>query len=182
MNFIEYGGIAGSIIGCFLIIVESIIPIIPLAVFITINFLVYGNILGFIISWFFTVIGCILSYYLFKKGFGNRFENLTENKKVIKKYTKLFKNITISKLTLLIAIPFAPAFAFNVVAGLTKMDFKKYLIALLIGKISLVYFWGYIGTSLVESLGNPVILIKIGIILAITYIISKIVNKILKVS
>ena len=41
----------------------------------------------------------------------------------------------------------------------------------------MVYFWGYIGTSLIESIKNPVILLKVGIIVLIMYIISKIVNK-----
>ena len=53
------------------------------------------------------------------------------------------------------------------------MPKKKFIVALLIGKIGLVYFWGYIGTSLVESLKNPIILVKIVIILLVTYIISK---------
>ena len=58
----------------------------------------------------------------------------------------------------------------NIAAGLTKMDFKKYFISLLIGKISLVYFWGFVGTSFIESISNPKILIKIFILLLITYI------------
>lgn len=61
------------------------------------------------------------------------------------------------------------------------MDFKKYFTALLIGKISLVYFWGFVGTSFIESMSNPIILIKIFTLLVITYIISVIVNKILKI-
>ncbi len=180
VEFIENAGSVGALIGCMFILVESIFPILPLMVFITINFLVFGNIIGFFMSWFFTIIGCIISYFIFKKGFGNRFENLTENKKLLKKYKSIFKDISVGKLTLLIAIPFAPAFMINIAAGLVKMDFKKYFVGLLIGKVALVYFWGFIGTSFIESIGNPIILIKIGIIMLITYIISYIVNKFLK--
>ena len=45
------------------------------------------------------------------------------------------------------------------------------------GKIFLVLFWGYIGTSLIESINNPVIIIKIVVIVLVAYIVSKILNK-----
>ena len=45
----------------------------------------------------------------------------------------------------------------------------------------MVAFWGFIGTSLVESLKNPKIMGIIVIMLIITYIITRIVNKKLKI-
>ena len=62
-----------------------------------------------------------------------------------------------------------------------KIDFKKFIIATIIGKISLVYYCGFVGTSLLESFTNPSVLIKIVVLLLFTYIITKIVNKILKI-
>lgn len=180
INYIQNAGIVGALIGCFLILIESILPVLPLMVFITINFLVFGNLIGFIISWIFTILGCIMSYFIFKKGFGNKFERLTENKELLKKYKRIFKNIDIVHLTLLIAIPFTPAFMINIAAGLVKMDFKKYFVSLVIGKIALIYFWGFIGTSFIQSIKEPIILVKIGVILLITYIISYSVTKFLK--
>ncbi len=182
VSFIETSGSVGAAISCLLILVESIIPVLPLMVFITINFLVFGKIVGFIFSWVFTVIGCIMSYFIFKKGLGNKFEIFTENKEVLKKYKKVFKDISIGKLTLLISIPFAPAFLINIACGLVKMDFKKYFISILIGKVALVYFWGFIGVSFVESINNPIVLIKIAVIMLITYVISKVVTKFLKIN
>ena len=85
--------------------------------------------------------------------------------------------IKFTHLTLLIAIPFTPAFLVNIAASLSNMSYKKFLLAISIGKISLVAFWGFIGTSLLESLKNPKILIVIGCMLLITFIISKIVTK-----
>ena len=57
------------------------------------------------------------------------------------------------------------------------MKVNKFLPALMIGKISLVAFWGYVGTSLIEGLKNTKILIKVGIIIIIMFVISKIINK-----
>ena len=178
--FIQGSGIWGVFFACGLIFVESIIPILPLVAFITVNFLVLGNLVGFLISWIFTCLGCIMSYYIFKMGFGNKFENLTSDKVLINKYKNLFKNISTGKLLLIIAMPFTPAFVVNIVAGLTKMDFKKYVTALIIGKISMVYFWGFIGSSFVECLTNPMEIVKIIIIMGITYLIYFILKKVLK--
>ncbi len=181
VNFIQDSGTLGAIFSCGFILIESIFPFLPLVLFITINFLVFSNIWGFLISWVFTIFGCIISYFIFKKGFGNKFDNLTENKELLKKYKRIFKDISISKLTLIIAMPFTPAFMVNIAAGLVKMDFKKFLTGLIIGKIGLVYFWGFIGSSFVESIGNPVILVKIIIIMAATYLVSFVINKVFKI-
>lgn len=181
LSFVECNGFIGAFIGCFLILIESMVPVLPLVAFITINFLVFGNLLGFVLSWIFTILGCLLSYFIFKKGFGNKFEKLTNNKETLRKYKRLFKNITLGQLVLILAMPFTPAFIVNIAAGLVKMDFKKYLVALLIGKISLIYFLGYVGTSFIESFKNPVILIKIVLLLIISYVVTVIINKALKI-
>src|SRR5574344_2934722 len=138
INFIENSGLIGVLLGALMIVFESIIPVIPLMVFITINFLAFGKFFGFLISWIFTIVGCVISYYIFKKGLNKKFDVITENKETINKYKKVFKNISLGKLTLLIALPLTPAFFVNIASGLVNMDFKKFLIATIIGKISLV--------------------------------------------
>lgn len=177
-EFIQNSGFIGVIIASGLILVESIIPVLPLIVFITINIMVLGKFLGFIISWVFTVLGCIMSFQIFKKGLGDKFDRLTENKVIINKYKKMFKNISLGKLILIIAMPFTPAFAVNIAAGLVKMNNKKYIIALLIGKLSMVYFLGFIGTSFVESFKNPMILIKMLFVMGVAYSVYIIINKV----
>ena len=180
VEFIQNSGTFGVLFSVCFIFVESILPVLPLSVFITINFMVLGPLIGFIISWIFTVLGCIMSYTIFRKGLGNKFDNLTSNKKLLNKYKHLFRNISTTKLLLIIAMPFTPAFVVNIVCGLIKMDFKKYFIALLFGKIAMVYFWGFVGTSLVESINNPIILLKIVLIMSITYLLYVILRKVLK--
>lgn len=180
-NVINAMGIYGPILACLLMLVESIFPIMPLAVFITINFLTFGNLVGFIISWVFTILGCIMSFFLFRKGVQGWFQRLTKDRVKLNNLMIKFNNISFTELTLIIAIPFTPAFLVNIAAGLSDMPKKKFIIALLIGKLSIVYFWGYIGTSLVESFKNPVILIKILVIMLVTYIVSFVLKKITKI-
>ena len=175
-------GAFAPILACFLIIIESIVPVLPLCVFITINFYFFGKIVGFIISWIFTCIGCFLSYTLVKKGIKTVALDTAEKSGLLQKTTKLIKNMDMTNLILVIAIPFTPAFLINIAAGFAKMDKKKFIISILIGKIFMVYFWGFIGVSLIESLKNPLIIIKVVILLLFAYILSIIAKKILKIN
>lgn len=182
IEYINNAGPFGVVLSCGLMSIESIFPIIPLVALITINEMLLGKLLGFFVSWFFTVAGCVMSYYIFKKGFGNKFERLTQDKEKIDKYRKALKNIKFSTLVLIIAMPLTPAFIVNIVAGLVKMDFKKYFVALLIGKLSMVYFLGFMGTSFIAGLKDPSTLIRIVIIMIIVYGSCYIINKILKLN
>lgn len=175
----SYGPFAGVI----MIILESIIPALPLSVFITLNMVAFGNILGFIISWLSTIIGCMISFFLFRKLFRNKLERYVKrkNSKQLNKVMDGINNITFSNLVVLIAIPFSPASWINVGAALSKIKTKEFFFAVVLGKIVMVYFWGYIGTSLLESLTDITILFKISILLIIAYFLSKFVEDKLKI-
>ena len=176
---ISYGPLAGV----FLIILESILPILPLSVFITLNIVSYGNLFGFLISWISSIIGCMLSFMLFRHLFQKKFNSLIKKKDLDKlnKIMKSISNINFSNLVILIAIPFSPAFLINIAAGLSKIKMEKFFLAAIVGKMVMVYFWGYIGTSLLESLTDIDVLFKIGFLLVGAQIISKVVEKRLKI-
>lgn len=163
--------------GFMLIVLESIIPALPLGVFVAFNMMAFGNIIGFILSWYATITGCILSYIIFNHGVGNYLKKKLKRNGKYKKIIKRITKIKFTTLVLIIALPFSPAFAINIAAGIAKLDFKKFVIALLIGKISIVYFWGYISKSLIESITDINTLITIMIMLSISYLVSKTVTK-----
>lgn len=169
--------IVSLLFGFSLIILESIIPVLPLALFIAINLILFGNVVGFILSWVATITGCIISYFIFKKGFSNKIYKNIDNHPKIKKTVKTIKNIKFSNLVIIMAIPFTPAFSINIAAGLSRMSLQKFIFALLIGKLFIVYFWGFIGTTFVESLTDITVLFKLATILLLAFILSKIVLK-----
>jgi len=177
ITLINSSVIFGPLLACLLIFLESMLPVLPLFVFITIVFVAYGHIFGFIISYILTCLGCVFAFYLSRKFLKKIFDQKIRKIDHLDKLMKKIDKIKLSSLAILIAIPFTPAFAINIAAALSKMQFKKFLSAIIIGKISLVTFWGYIGTSLIESLKNPKILLIIIIMLLIAFIMSKIVTK-----
>jgi uncharacterized membrane protein YdjX (TVP38/TMEM64 family) len=120
-----------------------------------------------------------MSYKIFNSKLRIKFENFINKKDrtKIKKLCFRLRTISFEKLSLIIALPFTPQFLINIASGLANMKRKKYLYAIIIGKIFLVMFWGFIGTSLINSIKNPTNLIYISIMLLLCFIISRIVNK-----
>lgn len=180
-NLLNLLGSWGALLGCVFILFESIIPMLPLSLFITLNFMTFGSIIGFIISWIFTVLGCLMSYYLFKSAVSEKRLNKFKENNTLKKVINVIENMNFTSLVILIAIPFTPAFAVNIAAGICRVPKRKFLLALMLGKISLVYFWGFVGVGLIESLKNPSKLIGVVILIVIVYIISYILSKKLKI-
>lgn len=176
VSLLENSGALAPFFACFLIVIESIIPVLPLFVFITINFVVFGSVLGFIISWIFTIIGCMLSFYLVRTYLKNYFINKIQHNENYLKHYNLLKKLKMEHLAVLMALPFTPAFLINIIAGLGNIKPSKFLLGVAIGKISLVYFWGFIGVSFLESLKDPSIMIRIFIMISVSYLTSKVIN------
>lgn len=182
-TFIEYStnviSNGGVLLGMFLISIESFIPVLPLSVFVALNTHTFGLLPGILMSWVSTCIGCFISYSIFYYVSNNViYKHLS--KKTMKKVDKAidkFKNISLSNLTVIITLPFTPAFLINILSGVSGMSRKKFLVAILIGKVFMISFWGYIGKSLVESMTDITTIIIMSIMIIIAYVLSKAVGK-----
>ena len=178
-DFLTSIGIWGGLLGILLIIVESILPCLPLCVFITLVFLTFGNTIGFFICWIATVIGCLLSFTICKKLNEWMHKHIKKSKysKKVDDMMMYLGNLSVSSLAMLVAIPFTPAFVVNIAAGLSDISYKKYLVSMIIGKAFMVYFWGYLGVNLIECFTQPIYLVKIIIMVLLAYVLGKLVNK-----
>ena len=175
-NFISSGGV---LFGFFIVYLECLIPVLPLSVFIALNVNAFGFFIGVLISWISTCLGCVTCYYLYVF-LGDKLTKKFVSKKTymkIKDKIDMFRDISFSKLVLVITVPFTPSFLINLLAGLSHMKKEKFFLGLLVGKIFTIIFWGYIGKTLIESLTDVKALIYIGVTLIVAYIISKIVTK-----
>lgn len=173
----------GPLGGFLLVILESILPILPLGAIVGLNMLSFGNVFGFIISYSAAIMGCLGSFWLFRYVVRDRFIHWfsKKNQESIKKWMKKLTDIDFNTLVVIIALPVTPAFAVNIAAGLCDISLRKYLIALLIGKPAMLLFYGYIAVSFVDSLKDPINFLKvIGLVIG-AYIVSKIIEKIVKV-
>lgn len=182
-NFITYSTNlilnGGLVIGIILIILESFLPILPLGVIVALITNAYGLFFGIIVSWISNCIGCYLVYSVFSN-ITEKLYNKILSKKIKEKVNlgiKKFNKISIPTLAAIIALPFTPSFLINILSGVSRINKKKYLVALTIGKIFMISFWAYIGKSFIESMSDLKTIITILVMLLMTYIISKIVSK-----
>jgi len=178
-NFLLSIGPLGYVLSCLLLFLEAVIPVLPATIFITILIYKFGVIFGFIISYICSVGGSILVYNIFKSKFSFKFNKYIEkkNKDKLTKIVSRLKNIKFVNLCLIIALPFTLQFLVHISCGLMQIDKKKYYLSLFIGKIFLIIFWGFIGTSFINSLKNPIILVYVCLLLVGCYILSKIVSR-----
>lgn len=176
-TFLLSAGMWAPLLSSLLIILEGIFAFLPMFVFTTINLLTMGNILGSIVSYICTVAGCFLTFYLCRIGLNPIFQKFIKNKSGLKKFMNMINKMSFSKLVLIISIPLTPSFFVNLAAGLSKMPKKKYLYALLFGKTIIIIFWGFLGTSLIDCLTNPLMLIKVILMIFACNLLSKFLNK-----
>ena len=182
-NFITYSTNlilnGGLVIGIILIILESFLPILPLGVIVALITNAYGLFFGIIVSWISNCIGCYLVYSVFSN-ITEKLYNKILSKKIKEKVNlgiKKFNEISLPTLAAIIALPFTPSFLINILSAVSRINRKKYLVALTIGKIFMISFWAYIGKSFIESMSDLKTIITILVMLLMTYIISKIVSK-----
>ncbi|MDD3821581.1 MAG: TVP38/TMEM64 family protein [Bacilli bacterium] len=171
----------GPLLGFIIVVLESIVPILPLSLFITLNMYAYGSVFGFVLSWLGTTVGCMLTFLIFRKWFSKYLYQKIKKQPRFNKIMTLINNVEFSQLVILNAIPFLPVLLINVGAGVSKIAARKFLLSLLIGKVVIVYFWGYIGMNIVDSIKNPIITIEVILMLIVVYFLSKLVSRKLRI-
>lgn len=175
--FLTNAGIWAPFFSSILIFLESFLAFLPLCVFVTINVLSLGTFLGCIVSWISTTLGCFTSFLLFRLALRPVFKKFTKNNKHLYKFLKMINKMPFSRLVLIISIPITPSFFVNFAAGLSQISKKKYFYALLLAKTTIVIFWGVLGSSIVDCLTNPLVLIKVILMILSCNIIGKFFNK-----
>ncbi len=173
----------GPLGGFLLLILEPFVAVLPLGVVVGLNILSFGKVWGFLLSYVAAITGCMLSFMIFRQFVKDKYIKWfsKKNQKKIEYWMNKLTDIKVTTLAVLFAIPLTPGFLINIAAGLSDISYKKYLISLIIGKPAMLLFYGYITVSLVESLTNPIILVRVGVLILLTYIIGKIIEKIVKV-
>ncbi|MGN7387083.1 TVP38/TMEM64 family protein [Sporosarcina sp. SAFN-015] len=154
----------GPFIGLLLPFIESFLPFLPLFVFVFANAGAYGLWYGFILSWAGTVVGSYAVFLIIRNYGRNRFLRfLTRNARVQQLIGWVERN-GFAPLFLLICFPFTPSALVNLVAGLSNMKKKTYLLILMAGKFVMIFTISFIGYDLKALLTQP---IRTGIVVGI---------------
>lgn len=157
-NFQEIAGehrIIGTFIALLLPMIEAFLPFLPLAAFVVANATAYGLWLGFLLSWGGAVIGSYCVFLIIRKYGHNRFFGFITNRPSIQKLIRWVEMQGFTPLFILLCFPFTPSSVVNVVAGLSNLKKKSYLLTIMSAKFVMILVISWIGSDLQSLITKP---------------------------
>lgn len=155
-QIIDSLGPFGFLIGILLTFIEAFIPPIPLAVLVTINVIGFGFVFGYALSYIGTVLGSYCVFLILER-FDRKFMG-----KYIDKHPR-FRSLLnwihekgVFPIFVLLTFPFTPSIIVAILAALADMDRKKYLMALVGGKLIMVFSLSFIGYNVGAFIQHPI--------------------------
>ena len=167
----------GPLIGILLPFIEAFLPFLPLVVIVVANASSYGLWIGFLLSWIGTVLGSYLVFLLTRK-FGRHPKlQVFIGKEKVQKLIRWVDMRGLSPLFILLCFPFTPSVLVNIVAGLSNIKKKYYLIVIMAGKFIMIASMSVLGYDLKALLTDPVKLILAGVGIFLLWIVGKGIEK-----
>ncbi|WP_088042481.1 TVP38/TMEM64 family protein [Bacillus sp. EAC] len=167
----------GPLIGISIPFLEAIFPILPLVVFVFANAAAFGPLLGFLYSWIGSCLGSILLFYLVRKFGQKRFFSFLNKHQKVKSSIGWIEKRGFGPIFIMFSFPFSPSFLINIVAGLSRIKITQFLIALVLGKFTMIAVISYLGKDLTSVFGNPIKALYIGIFIFVLWIVGKVIEK-----
>lgn len=146
----------GPIPGVVLPMLEAFLPFLPLVVFVVANASAFGLWLGFLVSWIGTVTGSLLVFLIFRNYGQKKLLRFLYKNKQVQKLMEWVDRHGFGPLFLLLCFPFTPSAIVNIVAGLSKISRGQYALALMGGKLVMIFTISFIGYDVVSLIHKPV--------------------------
>jgi uncharacterized membrane protein YdjX (TVP38/TMEM64 family) len=166
----------GPLAGVLLPLLEAFLPFLPLVLFVMANANAFGLWIGFLISWIGACAGAMIVFLLIRN-YGQR-----RLLKFIQKHPKVRKGMSwverhgFGPLFLLLCFPFTPSALVNIVAGLSKISLPQYMLAVLAGKMVMIFTISFVGYDLHSLITKPLRTAIVIIIILILWYVGKIIE------
>lgn len=171
----------GPVPGILLPYIEAFLPFLPLFVFVMANSVAYGLLKGFVYSWIGSVGGATTVFFIIRTFKEKPWIKKITNHKQVERITSWVEEKGFSLLFILLCFPFSPSSVINIVAAISKVSWKQFLLAVILGKGIMIFSIAYIGTSILEFAKNPLKTIIVSIIIVLFWLIGKLIeNRMLK--
>jgi uncharacterized membrane protein YdjX (TVP38/TMEM64 family) len=171
--FLENYRDLGPLPGILLPFLESIIPILPIFIFIAGNAAAYGLWWGFLFSWIGAFLGSIVVFVVIRKFQHIKLIRYFQTHKRVKPFMKWIDRHGFGPIFIVQCFPFSPSAFLNVVAGMSGMKFYQYALAVFLGKMVMVFIVSYIGHDIFSLIHNPVQLIFILAVIFLLWLTGK---------
>ncbi|MEN1938549.1 TVP38/TMEM64 family protein [Paenibacillus sp. 102] len=165
----------GPLLGIGLPMIEAIIPALPLILFVMANAVAFGLWLGFLYSWLGSVLGALIVFSVIRRFGRGRFFSFVNKHPKVRKAMGWIERKGFAPIFILFCFPFTPSALINVVAGLSRISRRQFVLALALGKLVMIFILSYIGHDLTSFIYKPVkTIIVIGVIFILWYVGKKI--------
>ncbi len=179
--FKEYRAL-GPLPGILLPMLEAFFPFLPLILFVIANANSFGLWFGFLYSWIGSSAGALLVFFLVRKFGRKRFLNFLSRHEKVRRMMNWVERHGFAPLFLMLCFPFTPSALVNVVAGLSKINVWQFALAVLSGKLVMIFMLSLSGYDLRELIEEPARLIIVFVVMAFMWFIGKRIEQRLNVS
>ncbi len=163
----------GPIPGIVLPMLEAFLPFLPLVIFIMANVNAFGLWLGFLFSWSGACLGAWLVFLIIRKYGRRRALNFLTKHKQVNKLMNWVEQRGFSPLFILLCFPFTPSAIVNIVAGLSQISRKQYMLAVMSGKLVMIFIVSFIGYDIQSLLTQPFRTAIVGVVIFILWYVGK---------
>lgn len=173
MDLIQQYRSFGPVPGILLPLLEAFLPFLPLFVFVLANANAFGLWFGFLFSWIGASAGALLVFMLVRRyGEAKLFRFLKKNKQAAR-LTHWVDRHGFGPLFILLCFPFTPSALVNVVAGLSRISIAQYMMAVITGKMVMIFTISFIGYDIVSLVKQPIRTVIVGAIIFLLWFVGK---------
>ena len=147
-SFGVFHGIAATLL-------ESFFPILPMVVFVMANAAAFGLWKGFFISWLGASLGSLIVFWLTRRIGRQRFFHFVRRHQKVRRFMHWIERHGFGPLFLLYCFPFTPSALINIVAGLSGISRQQFVLAVLLGKMVMIFMISFIGYDIVALVRQP---------------------------
>ena len=163
----------GPIPGILLPILEAFLPFLPLFLFVMANTNAFGLWFGFLFSWIGSVTGALLVFLLIRRFGQRKVLQLLKKHPQVQRLMQWVERHGFGPLFVLLCFPFTPSAVVNIVAGLSKIGIYQYMLAVMIGKLVMIFTISFVGYDIRSLLTQPLRAAVVGIVIVILWYVGK---------
>jgi uncharacterized membrane protein YdjX (TVP38/TMEM64 family) len=173
MDLIQQYRSFGPIPGILLPLLEAFLPFLPLVVFVTANANAFGLWWGFLFSWIGATLGALIVFLLVKRYGEARVFRFLRKSRQVNRLTNWVDKHGFGPLFILLCFPFTPSAVVNVVAGLSSISIAQYMLAVVTGKMVMIFTISFIGYDIISLVKQPIRTVIVVAIIFVLWLVGK---------
>ncbi|MDQ0153802.1 TVP38/TMEM64 family protein [Robertmurraya andreesenii] len=167
----------GPLPGILLPMIEAFLPFLPLVIFVMANANAFGLWFGFLFSWIGASAGAYLVFLLVRRFGQRKFLRFLKRNSKVQKLMAWVERHGFGPLFLLLCFPFTPSAVVNIVAGLSKISMFQYMLAVLTGKMVMIFTMSFVGYDIRSLITQPLRTALVGVVIVVLWLVGKQIEK-----